>query len=108
MRHKFRSTSNETFPTILVEGSVIWSRDRPSSAQYDKAAPGKDVESCEKLLNLGHEAIEFSDLAADRPLPERRADNDDLTRSVTVDLIHDTDQRSIAKYQQSGLRKKPP
>jgi hypothetical protein len=42
--------------------------------------------SSEKLLNLGHEAIEFSDLevAADRPLPELRADNDDLARSVAV------------------------
>ena len=84
---------------------MIWSRDRPSLAQYDEAAwQGRRVSS-EKLFNLGHEAIEFSNLevAADRPLPELRTDNDDLARSIAVDLIDDTNQRSIAKYQQSGL-----
>ena len=75
--------------------------DRASSAQYDKAAWQRRRMSSEKLLNLGHEAIEFSNLevAADRPLPELRADNDDLARSVAIDLRHNLGQRRFTKDQ---------
>src|SRR5882757_2412942 len=76
----------------------------PSAEQHDATRQGPDPGS-EQLLDLGHEVLEPVEpkCAVDGPAPQILVGNDDLARSIAVDLVHHTGEWFVAKNQQSSL-----